>query len=199
MRPELFPAKLSEFIECELGAHFAREQLVPLSSSLEETSAEHPLLFVLSPGDDPSEELKKLAQEQGRFLTFVSLGKGQGQYAAEQVRAALESGQWVFLQNCHLATSWLPSLEELATSEVALRLHQANNNINGVKASSDFRLILSSMSLPQFPMTLLQDAVKVTKDPPSGLKNNVVAALPDLQNASAAMLGSLLSVQSSSS
>jgi len=29
------------------------------------------------------------------------------------MRAAMEKGQWVFFQNCHLSPSWMPNLERL--------------------------------------------------------------------------------------
>ena len=29
------------------------------------------------------------------------------------MRAAMEKGQWVFFQNCHLSPSWMPTLERL--------------------------------------------------------------------------------------
>jgi len=29
------------------------------------------------------------------------------------MKVAMERGQWVFFQNCHLAPSWMPSLERL--------------------------------------------------------------------------------------
>ena len=29
------------------------------------------------------------------------------------MRSAMERGKWVFFQNCHLAPSWMPSLERL--------------------------------------------------------------------------------------
>lgn len=118
-RPELFINKLMQFIETELGPYFKGELLLPLKQSIDESSATAPMLFILSPGDDPADELKKVAQDLGKYLTLVSLGKGQGNYAAEQIRMALESGQWVFLQNCHLAASWLSTLEEIATSDIA--------------------------------------------------------------------------------
>jgi dynein heavy chain len=33
--------------------------------------------------------------------------------AEELMRIATEQGKWVFFQNCHLAPSWMPSLEGL--------------------------------------------------------------------------------------
>lgn len=37
----------------------------------------------------------------------------QGPWAETMMRAAMEQGQWVFFQNCHLAPSWMPALERL--------------------------------------------------------------------------------------
>jgi hypothetical protein len=43
----------------------------------------------------------------------ASLGQGQGPKAEQLLAAGMERGLWVCLQNCHLATSWMPSLERI--------------------------------------------------------------------------------------
>ena len=64
-------------------------------------------------------------------------------------------------QNCHLATSWLTDLERIV------------ENIDPGKTAKDFRLWLTTASAPEFPVPVLQCAVKLTNDPPVSLKQNL--------------------------
>jgi dynein heavy chain, axonemal len=75
---------------------------------------------VLSPGADPISSLLKFAQDKGfdERTVLISLGQGQGVIAETQIAAGKLEGRWLVLQNCHLAKSWMPSLEQLIAQNI---------------------------------------------------------------------------------
>ena len=64
LRPELFIEGCRELVEKELGDYFVKNLIISIEDSFEESTAAIPLLFILSPGDDPADSVKKLAQEK---------------------------------------------------------------------------------------------------------------------------------------
>lgn len=75
-------------------------------------------------------------------------------------------------QNCHLAASWMLKLE--------LMVAALGGDTDAPHPG--FRLFLSSMPTPKFPVSVLQNAVKVTNEPPKGLKANVKRALIEMDD-----------------
>jgi dynein heavy chain len=79
-------------------------------------------------------------------------------------------GDWVCLQNCHLAVSWLSKLE--------LTVEKMQNDPTSV--NSGFRLWLTSMPSQAFPVPVLQNGIKVTNEPPRGLRANLTRTFQDI-------------------
>lgn len=131
-----------------------------------DASSTTPLVFVLSPGSDPMSSLLKLSSDKGAKLQTVSLGQGQGPVATAIMQEAAKDGSWVALQNCHLAVSWMPTFEKYWETELTSK----------EKVHEKFRLWLTSYPSEHFPVAVLQNAVKMTNEPPSGLKANMTGS-----------------------
>jgi dynein heavy chain len=87
-----------------------------------------------------------------------------GPRAEKLINTAMVEGHWVTLQNCHLARSWMGNLEL-----IVLDFPEKKDEIH-----EDFRLFLTSMPAPYFPTSVLQNSVKLTTEPPRGMRANMM-------------------------
>lgn len=113
VRPDKLAAAIKKFIELEMGDQFVTPPQFDISKSFEDSNCLTPLVFILSPDSDPMAALHTFAEKIGFDKQFesISLGQGQGPIAQKIVAEAQAAGSWVCLQNCHLAASWMPTLE----------------------------------------------------------------------------------------
>eukprot|EP01002_Notosolenus_urceolatus_P014073 NODE_521_length_2006_cov_628.376086_g416_i0.p1 GENE.NODE_521_length_2006_cov_628.376086_g416_i0~~NODE_521_length_2006_cov_628.376086_g416_i0.p1 ORF type:complete len:612 (+),score=199.54 NODE_521_length_2006_cov_628.376086_g416_i0:83-1837(+) len=90
-----------------------------------------------------------------------------GKRAQERIQEGKSHGSWVLLQNCHLYSDWMPQLEKII-EDYSLR-DDIREGLN-----KDYRLWLTSMPSDKFPVSVLQNGVKMIVEPPRGVKANLL-------------------------
>lgn len=154
---------VQNWISEKIGKQFIMSPSWEYGKCFKDSKVTTPLIIILSSGSDPKDDYTKFSEEMGmsKRSETISLGQGQGPKATLLIREAQNRGGWVLLQNCHLAKTWMSELEKIC--------EDLNENI-----SKDFRLWLTSTPSSDFPISVLQNGIKMTMEPPKGLRNNLL-------------------------
>lgn len=173
-RPDRMTYAVTAFIEEKLHPKYVENRAVPFEKSFEESGPGTPIFFILSPGVDPLKDVEAIGKKLGftfdnRNFHNVSLGQGQEVIAEDALKIAAEKGHWVILQNIHLVSKWLPQLEKVL-------------EIYADGASPDFRVFVSaepagSREYHIIPQGILENSIKITNEPPTGILANLHKAL----------------------
>ncbi|XP_029699181.1 cytoplasmic dynein 2 heavy chain 1 isoform X3 [Takifugu rubripes] len=161
LRPDRLQSAMGTFATQMLGMKELYPPPLNLHHLYTETKEWEPVLIIISPGADPSQELADLAAETMSRTSYheISMGQGQADVALATLRECSQNGEWLCLKNLHLVTTWLPLLEK---------------ELNGLRPKAGFRLWLTAEVHPRFPPILLQSTLKITYESPPGLKKNLL-------------------------
>lgn len=78
-RPDRISFCITSYIVRNLSQSFVEPPVLDLKAVLDDSVAQTPLIFVLSPGADPASALVQLAESQDMSVQFMMLSLGQGQ------------------------------------------------------------------------------------------------------------------------
>ncbi|KEG14252.1 putative dynein heavy chain [Trypanosoma grayi] len=160
----IYTAATNFISNCDLlGEQYVIPPILRYKDVLDKSSATAPIVCIVSPGANPTDEIIKLATKEVGIqkLRPISLGQGQGEEAMKLVEVGVVRGHWVLLQNCHLLTKWMKELEKVI------------EKMDQTPPQEEFRLWLTTEPSRDFPMGILQRSLKVVNEPPNGLKMNM--------------------------
>eukprot|EP00762_Andalucia_godoyi_P000343 ANDGO_03199.mRNA.1 Dynein beta chain len=175
LRPDRMTMAVRLYVGEAMGKKYVEIPQIPLSASFEDSSPVIPIFFILSPGVDPVKEVERLGKNLGYSadngkIANVSLGQGQESVAMRELEKAYKNGTWVILNNIHLMSKWLIELDKKV--EILMGSYEKGDG----EGHADFRLFLSAEPSPKIPMGILQRSIKLTNEPPQGVKANMTRA-----------------------
>lgn len=160
----------NKFIRKTLGAEYTDPVTDQIADIYDESMPKTPVLYLLSAGADPTNNIDDFARRKKKpNVNKVSMGEEQERPALEMIKIGQATGVWLILNNCHL------SLEFMATMEEVL-------NPKGVEIHDEFRLWITCAPDNNFPLGLLQMAIKVTIEPPKGLQAGLARTFSTMIN-----------------
>jgi dynein heavy chain len=174
LRRDKVELAMQDYVVKYLDKRFIQPPPFDLKACYADSTPITPLIFILTTGSDPGKELDILAGSMDMLdrTHRIALGQGQGKKASNLVEKSMVTGDWVVLLNCHLSVSWMPTLEMIV------------ENMDPAKIHAEFRLWLTSMPSEAFPRSVLQSGLKITKEPPKGIRANLLSTYLKLNNSS---------------
>jgi len=164
IRPDKIVLAVQHYVSETMGEKFVKPPPFDLQACYNDSSAMVPLVFILSPGSDPMGAVIRAGENLKTQVDPISLGQGQGPKAEKLIARAKEKGTWVVLQNCHLAPSWMNTLEKICEELDPDEMHPG------------FRLWCTTYPSDVFPVAVLQNGVKMTNEPPKGIRANLMGS-----------------------
>ena len=147
-----------------MGENFVKPPPFDLQACYQDSSNTVPLVFILTQGSDPMGAVMSAGERLKTQVDPISLGQGQGPKAEKLIQRAKEKGTWVVLQNCHLAPSFMNTLEKIC------------EELDPDEVHSGFRLWCTTYPSEVFPVAVLQNGVKMTNAPPKGVRANLLGS-----------------------
>lgn len=164
IRRDKVVVEIMRLIEDTMGDVFNSYPHLQISESYAESSCFTPIIFILPSYSSPLSLVSTYASTRGYTSKFVFLSMSDRRQSdvEDLIRRARRDGGWVLLENCHHATRWIS------------RLQQICEDLSQSVTSLDFRLWLSSCSTPDFPISILQNSVKIAYDYSLQLKQSLL-------------------------
>lgn len=163
--PDRMLQSAQNYVIHSLGNQFIDSPLLDLEVMWSESESRVPLICVLTTCSDPSQKIEHLARQKDIEIKALSMGQGQEIHARRLLADSMSTGHWLLLQNCHLNLAFCHELlESLMEGDV----------------HAGFRLWITTEVHPQFPISLLQTAIKFTNEPPQGIRASMKRTLTDV-------------------
>eukprot|EP00466_Bigelowiella_natans_P018588 jgi/Bigna1/50235/estExt_Genewise1.C_710023 len=170
------------FVGAILGAKYIKPLICNVSNTYSAVGSGKwtPNILLLTPGADPTGQIKALAKTVNAQVDqyTVSMGEGQEKFAKMAIDNAMVEGGWALLNNCHLGLGYMNSTGDEKKADKKKK--KKKNEKPPFKCHENFRLWITCEAHPKFPISLLQTSIKMTMEPPKGLKAGLLRSYSEV-------------------
>ena len=122
---------INNYITKVMGQKYMIPPTIYFDAIVDQSTAQIPIIFVLSPGSDLTNDIQKLSErktqlrkitiehgnnsnsmEEKKSLIILAMGQGQEKLALQALHTAQYQGAWLLLQNWHLLLSLLNEVDK---------------------------------------------------------------------------------------
>uniref|UniRef100_A0A7S3YRZ4 AAA+ ATPase domain-containing protein n=1 Tax=Lotharella globosa TaxID=91324 RepID=A0A7S3YRZ4_9EUKA len=207
-RPDRVCRAADIFVGMTLGKKYVKPLICNVTKTYNAVGAGKwtPCILLLTPGADPTGQIKALAKAQNAQVDqyTVSMGEGQEKFAKMAIDNAMVQGGWALLNNCHLGLGYMNGLtdyiEQKREEDAQTREKENSKNKKAsageekegkkkkkkgkeeipFKCHDNFRLWITCEAHPKFPISLLQTSIKMTMEPPKGIKAGLLRSYSEV-------------------
>ena len=161
LRPDRMKAAMQSFCEQALGFSIFSSHSLNLEKIILQSSSHVPILIIISPGSDPSQELHDVAERTIGIENLIEfpLDECNEENVVQKIMQQSLVKSWLCLKNLHLVVEILHTIEKCCSE---------------FQAHEHFRLILTSEQHSSFPVNLLTNCLKISYEAPVGVKYNML-------------------------
>ena len=102
LRIDRVTVAVTRYVISVMGEKYVQPPVLDYSNIYKQSTAQTPIIFVLSPGADPAFDIFKLGNQMGfkpgSKLKYMALGQGMGPKAREFIETGSTRGLWIMLQ-----------------------------------------------------------------------------------------------------
>jgi len=124
-----------EFVSSVMGEKYIQPLAVTMDEVFQSSDIGTPIILMLTPGADPTSNLRDMARSKGVQINIVSMGEGQEPHATKAIIDGMQNGDWALLQNCHLGLKYMSGIPD------NLKKYQAEFTESNKEIPSTFRLL----------------------------------------------------------
>ncbi|XP_049548432.1 dynein axonemal heavy chain 2-like [Anopheles darlingi] len=176
LRQDRIESCMTEFTKDTLGERYIKlPTVISLEDVLQESSAQTLILLLIRDNSNPLARVERLGQKVrllaggvGGSIRQLNMTDDRLELFIEMLQRCVADQSWLYVGDCHLSELFLRKLPQVVVF------------LKTIESQSHFRLWLACQPHEAFPVSVLQNCIKLAYEEPKGIKHTMRNLYDDL-------------------